>query len=277
MWTSSLAVLEASVVLLLLANTSHAAVDGPNCAKLPNCRKKLMAAVAQARSSPAVALHMFETLYATYPDQRLLYNVGRMQHQLSKPQQAAESYRGYLESGVEMNQKRRQRTQDYLQQVQQEAAKLPLAVPSAVTTVPAVSGLLSTLVENLPPINLDQVEITPPKSSPTYLQPLVSYAPERKPYISSNQILIKEEIQIKQSKKTEPRISDGTLLILSKDTEKDKDFSKNFTAKATEPQKRSFLRSWWLWSSIGICISAIGLGLSAGLIPKNYDKVEWKP
>lgn len=106
----------ALVALWLLARPLAARSEPLRCDQQPVCLDETRSVLKWARNDPAAALRRFEELYAKFPDPRLLYNIGRMQHQLGQQPQAVESYRRYLASGIEIPPQQRAKTELYLQQ-----------------------------------------------------------------------------------------------------------------------------------------------------------------
>lgn len=72
-----------------------------------------------------MALSLFESLYARYPDPRMSYNIARALHQLGRPAEAVPKYQHFLSSGVETDSTQLAKARRYLDQAQQEASPPP--------------------------------------------------------------------------------------------------------------------------------------------------------
>lgn len=106
------------------------------CDNDTSCREQVRAVFKWAQQEPKPALNMFVALYEKFPDPRLIYNIARMQHQLGRYPDAVESYRKYLESGIEIEPRQYQKAQAYLQQARQAAASASQTAPVLVSASP---------------------------------------------------------------------------------------------------------------------------------------------
>ena len=67
------------------------------------------------------ALSEYEDLYGKYLDPRLWYNIARLLHKQGRPAESIQYYRRFIDSGVESNAQRLEKTRSFLEQAQAEA------------------------------------------------------------------------------------------------------------------------------------------------------------
>ncbi len=112
-----------SVVLL----GAWAAAAGPLYAATPRCEenKRCQSYSDQARALSkegklAEALAIYKSAYATAADPLLLFNLGRVNQKLGRYQEARGYYHRYLDAGAEGDPRQRERTNQYIAEVEQQ-------------------------------------------------------------------------------------------------------------------------------------------------------------
>lgn len=103
------------------AESKRPAARKADCRAEPTCFSELRNALQIAKGDRQAALSLLVTLYDQYKDPRLLFNSGRLLHQLGRPGEAVVHYRKFLDSGIETDPEIVIKTRIYLEQAEREA------------------------------------------------------------------------------------------------------------------------------------------------------------
>lgn len=126
------------------------------CEKIPRCVEQTELAIRQAATDRDAALATTQEAYRQYPDPLLCYNLGRLLHQLNRFAEAVEQYRCFLSSGLAIPPDRLSKTHTFLEQAEQELAKIPPPPPppTSIVTPPLVAVTPSPIVT--PPLKVTE-------------------------------------------------------------------------------------------------------------------------
>ena len=124
------------------------------CEKIPRCVEQTELAIRQAATDREAALATTQEAYRQYPDPLLCYNLGRLLHQLNRFAEAVEQYRCFLSSGLAIPPERLSKTRTFLEQAEQELAKIPPLPPppTSIVTPPPVAVTPSPIVTPPPKV-----------------------------------------------------------------------------------------------------------------------------
>jgi tetratricopeptide (TPR) repeat protein len=121
----------------LLCQAEPGAAAGPPptgdpCLADPSCSELVSSARALSKTQQhAEALSAYQAAYARHPVPWLLLNMGRMQHKLSRYDEAISSYRAFLQQDLSgTNAELRQRAEEYLRAAESERAQLTSSPPA---------------------------------------------------------------------------------------------------------------------------------------------------